>query len=197
MSKLTAKIGAMNCGKSSRLIQTAYNYTEQGLVVVTTMPSLAERKPNWITARDGVEWPNNIPTTTDTDLEQDLDRYIKRHKIATVHCILADEVNFNTPEQVEALWRIAKRRNISVIAHALKSNIQTHLFDGTRRLIELADHFQKIETMCSCGSQAEFNARYVDGKFHVGDPIVMIDNNPERIRYQSMCGNCYFEAIDS
>jgi hypothetical protein len=80
-----------------------------------------------------------------------------------------------------------------VIAYGIRTNIQRQLFEGSRRMFELADTTEKMPTMCPCGRQAEFNGRFVDGNFHVGEPVVWIDNDPDRVRYQSLCGQCYLE----
>jgi thymidine kinase len=192
VAKLNLRYGAMNCGKSDTLIKTAYNYTENGLDIVTVMPELAMRKPGFTTSRAGLEWPIDIATTSETELYESYHRHIGNRAIA---CVLVDEVNFMTPEQVDDLERIAKVDNTSVVAFGIRGNIQRALFDGSRRMFELADTVEKMITMCPCGNQAEFNGRYVDGTFHVGEPIVWIDNGG-RVKYQSLCASCYLEAME-
>jgi thymidine kinase len=196
MAELIFRYGAMNCGKSDQMISTAHNYTENGLKVVTIMPEISMREPGFTTSRAGKKWPIDIAThmaSPERPSETDMYREFHQHvgKMA-IHCVLVDEVNFMSAEQVEALERIAKVDGTTVIAHGIRTNIQRRLFEGTQRMFELADKTEKIPTMCPCGQQAEFNGRFVDDVFHVGEPIVWIDND-DRVRYQSLCGGCYLE----
>ncbi len=193
MAKLNFRYGAMNCGKSDTLIKTAYNYTENGLAAVTIMPEIAMRKPGHTTSRAGLEWPVDIATTPETDVYAEYHKFIGERAIA---CVLVDEVNFMTPQQVDDLEKIAKIDKTSVVAFGIRGNIQRKLFDGSQRMFELADSVEKMITMCPCGSQAEFNGRFVDDVFHVGEPIVMIDND-QHVRYQSLCASCYLQNYNT
>ena len=207
MAKLHFLYGAMNCGKSDTMISTAFNYAENGLKVVTMMPEMSMRKPGFTTSRAGKEWPIDIAThkagdklPDETKFEDSTPVYETLHKLigdGAVQCVLVDEVNFMSPEQVDDLEKIAKIDDTSVIAFGIRTDIQRHLFEGTRRMFELADTVKKMPTMCPCGQQAEFNGRFVDGNFHVGEPIVWIDNDPTRVRYQSLCGQCYLDNASS
>lgn len=193
MAKLNFKYGAMNCGKSDLLIKTAYNYTEQGLKVVAITPEIGLKKPGLITARAGGELPVDIASNPEIDLRDGIHRAIGQQGL---HCVLVDEAQFMTREQVEQLERIAKIDNISVIAYGLRSNVQRELFEGSKRLFELADTIEKMPTMCRCGAQAEYNGRFLNGVFHVGAPIVMIDTVYPGVRYESMCATCYLKHLD-
>lgn len=194
MAKLNFRYGAMNCGKSDTMISAAYNYTENGLAVVTIMPELAMRKPGFTTSRAGKEWPVDIATNDETAIRDEYHRFIGERLI---HCVLVDEANFMTPQQIDDLEKIAKLDDTSVIAYGLRSDVQRRLFAGSQRLFELSDNIDKMITMCTCGRQAEYNGRFVNGGFHVGEPIVMIDNDQTSVRYQSMCANCYHDNSQS
>jgi thymidine kinase len=207
VAKLHFRYGAMNCGKSDTMISTAFNYTENELTVVTMMPEMSMRKDGYTTSRAGKEWPIDMATHKSGDELPDGTKYEDTTPIyetfhqqfgnRVVNCVLVDEVNFMSPEQVDDLERLAKVDGTSVIAYGIRTNIQRHLFDGTKRMFELADTTEKMPTMCPCGRQAEFNGRFVDGNFHVGEPIVWIDNDPDRVRYQSLCGQCYLDNMQS
>lgn len=192
MAKLNFNYGAMTCGKSERLISAARNYTFRGLPIVTVMPEIGMRVPGYTTSRSQDKWPIDIGTTESTDLFGAYSRHIGDRAIEAV---LVDESQFLTSKQVEALELIAKELDTSVIAYGLLSNVQRRLFEGSKRLIELADRIDKIPTMCSCGSQAEYNGRFVgDGEervFHVGNPIVWIDTEDSIADYDAMCAGCY------
>ena len=194
MSKLNFKYGAMNCGKSDLLIKTAYNYTEQGLKIITIAPEVGLKKPGFITARAGGQWSVDIVATPKMDLLEEIHRKQGKRRL---DCVLVDEAQFLTKEQIEQLERIAKNNNISVIAYGLRSNVQRNLFEGSKRLFELADTIEKMPTMCRCGAQAEYNGRFLNETFHVGAPIVMIDTVYPGVRYESMCATCYLNHADN
>ncbi len=204
MAKLNLKFGAMNAHKSNTLITTAYNYVENGLTVVTMMPDFAARETGMITSRPGGRWPidiavhiHNADNPDDKEPTTNVREAFHAHiGQSAVHCVLVDEAQFFTTEQINQLEEIAKIDDISVIAHCLRSNVQRKLFEGSKRLFELADSFEKMPTMCGCGSQAEYNGRFVDETFHVGDPIVMIDNGEAKVRYESMCAHCYLGHLN-
>ena len=188
MAKLNVKFGAMNAGKSDSLIKTAYNYRESGLTVVTTMPEFAAREQGLITSRPGAKWPIDNEVGPETNIRKEV---LSRMGETGIDCVLADEAQFYTTAQIDQLEEIAKVENISVIAHCLRSDVQRKLFEGSKRLFELADNFEKMPTMCKCGSQAEYNGRFVNEAFHVGEPVIWIDNGKDGVRYESMCGPCY------
>ena len=108
MAKLNFYYGAMNCGKSDTMISTAYNYTENGLTVVTMMPELSMRKEGYTTSRAGKEWPIDIATQLTSKDSPETDIYTAYHQFIgnrAVHCVLVDEANFMTPQQIEQLFQ--------------------------------------------------------------------------------------------
>ncbi len=193
MSKLHFKYGAMNSGKSDMLIKTAYNYQEQGLNVLVVKPAIDTKGGQKITARAGGSWQVNILADESTDLATEIS---KRNKQQKLNCILVDEAQFLTAQQIDQLFLIAKQQNISVICYGLRADFLTNTFTGSQRLFEIADNIEKIPTMCKCGSQAEFNCRKVNGKFVFSGSQVAIDGEGE-ITYDSLCGLCRLEAIES
>lgn len=201
MAKLHFKYGAMNCGKSDTLIKTAFNYTESGLEVVVVKPATDTKGGDFVTSRGGFQRKVDILAHSDLNL-RDAILALAKERGATLQCILADEAQFFTPTQVDQLYTLAKHDNISVITYGLRTNVYRRLFrPGIPRLLELADNIEKIPTMCRCGSQAEFNARYVNGVFDYqdeGDPPVIIDGATDNTLYTSFCGPCYdAELADS
>ena len=183
--------GAMTCGKSERLISTARNYTIRELPIVTMMPGFSMREPGFTTSRSGERWPIDIATDANTELYEAYHEHLAtRLGMKAIEAVLVDEAQFMTEQQIEDLEKIAKIDGTSVVAFGLRSNIQRRLFEGSKRLFELADRTEKIITMCKCGKQAEYNGRFVNGIFHVGEPIVWIDNG-EGADYDAMCAGCY------
>ncbi|HMI08824.1 MAG TPA: thymidine kinase [Candidatus Saccharimonadales bacterium] len=186
MAKLHFKYGAMNSGKSDTLIKTAYNYGEQGLEVVTIKPSIDTKGDRLIVARGGATRKVDILATPDTNIRE----AIKKLKIEKLHCVLVDESQFLTEEQIDQLYDVAKLDNISVIAYGLRADFRKQLFPGSKRLFEIVDNIEKLPTMCRCGAQAEFNCRLVGGKYVFEGSQVAIDGEGE-VTYNSLCGNCY------
>ena len=186
MAKLHFKYGAMNSGKSDTLIKTAYNYGEQGLGVLTVKPSIDTKGDQKIVARGGATRKVDILATPDMDIRE----VVKGKQDKVLACVLVDESQFLSKEQIDQLYDIAKRDNISVIAYGLRADFRQELFPGSKRLFEIADNIEKLPTMCRCGSQAEFNCRLIDGKYVFEGEQVAIDGEGE-VTYNSLCGNCY------
>jgi len=192
MAKLHFKYGAMNSGKSDTLIKTAYNYTERGLDVLTIKSSIDTKGGDKIVARAGSSRSVDLHASPDTNLRKAVKDIIVDNNIKKLACILIDEAQFLTREQVDQLFELAKIDNISVIAYGLRADFLTHLFPGSARLLEIADNIEKLPTMCRCGNQAEFNCRKVDGEFVFHGDQVAIDGD-QNISYESLCGVCYLE----
>ncbi len=184
MAKLHFKYGAMNSGKSDTLIKTAYNYTERGLNVLVIKPGVDTKGDDKVVARGGHERAVDIRAHETTDIEKEV---IRRSEVA---CVLVDEAQFLTHQQISQLFRLAKQHNISVICYGLRADFRTKLFPGSTRLFEIADNIEKLPTMCFCGSQAEFNTRKVNGTYVFEGDQVAIENGNDII-YDSLCGTCY------
>ena len=189
MAKLHFKYGAMNSGKSDTLIKTAYNYIERGLFIVTIKPAIDTKGDNRIVARGGAERIVDIMATPEMDIQEAVLAFQKKlkHPIA---CVLIDEAQFLTADQIDQLLSIAKSDGISVIAYGLRADFKTLLFPGSKRLLETADNIEKLPTMCRCGNQAEFNCRKVDGVYVFEGDQVAIDGE-QAVTYDSLCGTCY------
>lgn len=176
----------MNSGKSDTLIKTAYNYTERGLKVLVIKPSIDTKGDSTVVARGGHS------RTVDILADDTLDIASEVLKTPNVACVLVDESQFLSEEQVGQLFRLAKQHNISVICYGLRADFRTHVFPGSKRLFEIADNIEKLPTMCFCGSQAEFNTRKIDGQYVFdGDQVAIEDGHD--VTYDSLCGKCYVE----
>lgn len=184
MAKLHFKYGAMNSGKSDTLIKTAYNYEERGLGVIVIKPRVDTKGGASVTARGGHLRMVDIHADVDLDLGAEI------AKSSNIACVLVDEAQFLTDEQVGQLYRVAKNRNISVICYGLRADFRTELFPGSKRLLEIADNIEKLPTMCFCGSQAEFNTRKINGIYVFEGNQVAIEGEGT-VDYDSLCGACY------
>lgn len=190
MAKLTFIYGAMNSGKSDSLIKTAYNYSEQGLNVVTIKPAADTKSKLRITARAGGSRLVDIIASADTDLEAEVLKLAKNKKL---NCVLVDEAQFLNPAQIDQLYRTSKLNQISVVAFGLRTDFKTKLFAGSKRLLEIADSIEKLVTMCRCGEQAEFNCRFRDEQPVFDGDQIAIDGK-SKTSYSSLCGACYHHA---
>ena len=174
----------MNSGKSDTLIKTAYNYEERGLKVLVIKPDVDTKHDDSVIARGGHTRKADILASSDMDLEKEV------MKSDDVACVLVDEAQFLSTQQISQLFRLAKNHDISVICYGLRADFQTKLFPGSERLFELADNIEKLPTMCFCGSQAEFNTRKINGKYVFEGEQVAIEDNA-KVTYDSLCGRCY------
>ncbi|HTK39767.1 MAG TPA: thymidine kinase [Patescibacteria group bacterium] len=184
MAKIHFKYGAMNSGKSDTLIKTAYNYEERGLSILTVKPKVDTKGDDRIVARGGYERRADILAPDDMDLEVEI---TKRPRVA---CVIVDEAQFLTRDQISQLYRVAKQHDMSVICYGLRADFRTELFPGSERLFEVADNIEKLPTMCFCGSQAEFNTRKINGNYVFDGDQVAIEDGTD-IQYDSLCGRCY------
>ena len=187
MAKFHFKYGAMNAGKSTVLLQTAYNYEEKGKKVVLIKPSVDTKGDEKIVSRIGLERKVDY-------LISDNDSIISKlgDNISSLSCILVDEAQFLKRKQVDELFYISKIMDIPVIAFGLRTDFKSNGFEGSIRLLELADTLEEMPTICRCGRKARFNARKVDGKFTFDGDSIVIDDTSD-VSYESLCGACYIE----
>ena len=187
MAKFHFRYGAMNAGKSTILLQTAYNYEEKGKKVVVLKPSVDTKGDEKIVSRIGLERKVDY-------LIGDNDSIISKlgDNISSLSCILVDEAQFLKRKQVDELFYISKMMDIPVIAFGLRTDFKSNGFEGSIRLLELADALEEMPTICRCGRKARFNARKVDGKFTFDGDSIVIDDKSD-VSYESLCGTCYIE----
>ena len=191
MSKLYFRYGAMNCGKSSSLMQVAHNYEENNKKVVVIKSIIDTKGEKFLESRIGLKRKVDILLKEKESLKK---HYSKLNN--EISCILVDEAQFLTPKQVEELWDITKKLNIPVICYGLKVDFKSNLFAGSKRLIELADELEELITICSCGKRAKFNARYVDNNFTLDGKEVLIDCSKSNVIYKPLCGKCYLKELE-
>ncbi|MDF2574406.1 MAG: thymidine kinase [Agromyces sp.] len=194
MAKLYFRYGAMNSGKSTALLQAAFNYEERGHQVLLAKPAVDTKGDRSIVSRLG------MARDVDFMIEHEasaLERFqVHRSQVieATgrdVSCLLVDEAQFLTADQVDDLLRITLMDDIPVITYGIRTDFQTVAFPGSRRLLEISHSVEELKTICRCGRKAIFNARLVDGRFVFDGDQVAIDG--EEVTYESLCGVCYLE----
>lgn len=190
MAKLYFRYGAMNSGKSTLLLQVAYNYEERGMQVLLLKPGIDTKGGDEIVSRLGVRRAVDCIITPEADCRQLIDAEMKKRHL---DCILIDEAQFLRVEQVDQLFSAVMDTNIPCICYGLRSDFQGEGFPGSRRLLELAHSLEELKTICQCGRKAILNLRRVNGTpVFEGDQVVIDDN--ATVEYEAVCGQCYFKA---
>ena len=191
MSKLFFRYGAMNSGKSTAMLQVAHNYEERDQRVVLVKSSVDTKGNDQIVSRLGVTRTADILLSPGQDLRAAL-RERDAESGQDIACMLIDEAQFLTPEQVDQALAVAVLDGIPVVAFGIRTDFRTRAFPGSQRLMEVAHSLQEMKTICRCGSKAIFNARLGEqGIIREGDQV-MIDG--EQARYEALCARCYLEA---
>lgn len=187
MSKLYFRYGAMNCGKSSALIQVAYNYESNNKNVFVIKSEIDTKANDCLSSRIGLKRKVDLLLKKNESLENYYD------KLKKVDCILVDEAQFLSENEVDELYFVTKEFNVPVICYGLKTDFKSNLFTGSKRLLELSDELNELITICRCGKRAKFNARFVDDKFTLDGETVSIDGSSLNIKYIPLCGKCYLK----
>ena len=188
MGKLYFKYGAMGSSKTAQALITKYNYEENDLKVWLIKPSADTRDGvDILRSRIGLEAQVQIiPPQADV---YDLFKATRCES----DVIIVDECQFLTPEQIDQLRRIVDDFDVPVMCFGLRTDFQTKLFPGSRRLMEIADTIQEIKTICDCGNKATVNAR-IDANGYIiteGAQVVLGGNDS----YIAMCHRCYIKGI--
>ena len=189
MAKLYFKYGAMGSSKTAQALITKYNYEENDLSVWLIKPSADTRDgAKILRSRIGLESPVDViaPGTDIYLLFQD-------NQEGRCDVIIVDECQFLTEKQIDQLRAIVNDYNVPVMCFGLRTDFQTRLFPGSRRLMEVADTIQEIKTICDCGAKATVNAR-IDCQGHIvteGAQVVLGGNDS----YIAMCHKCYIRGI--
>ena len=188
MAKLYFKYGAMGSSKTAQALITKYNYEENDLKVWLIKPSADTRDGAQILrSRIGLEAAVEV-------IAPEVDIYARflGGKARRSDVIIVDECQFLTEKQIDQLRTIVDEHNIPVMCFGLRTDFQTRLFPGSRRLMEVADTIQEIKTICDCGAKATVNARVNDGYIVTEGAQVVLGGNDS---YIAMCHKCYIRGI--
>ena len=188
MAKLYFKYGAMGSSKTAQALITKYNYEENDLQVWLIKPSADTRDGAAILrSRIGLEAQVEV-------IAPEVDIYARflGGKARRSDVIIVDECQFLTEKQIDQLRAIVDEHNVPVICFGLRTDFQTKLFPGSRRLMEVADTIQEIKTICDCGAKATVNARINDGYIVTEGAQVVLGGNDS---YIAMCHKCYIRGI--
>ena len=188
MAKLYFRYGAMGSAKTLNLLAVAHNYQQQGKKILLIKPALEDRfGQNTIASRAGLE--------AQADLLLKAGDTIHESQLKNVSCLLVDEVQFLNKELIEQLRFISTNYDIPVICYGLRTDFSGHLFEGSKRLFELADTLEEIKTTCTkCNRKATMNLRLCNGKATLEGPSVMLGAEET---YIPVCFACYQQQLDS
>ncbi len=192
MAKLYFRYGAMNCGKTTSLLQVAHNYEERGMNILLMKPSIDKKGENKVVSRLGVERDVDYLIGPEDKILKIVKKEIKNNKIS---CILVDEAQFLEPRQVDELLFVATDCDIPVMCYGLRTDFKLNGFPGSTRLLELASSIEEMKTICECGKKATINARFVNGEFTTDGEQVAIDGM-NKVTYKSMCPKCYYKEVN-
>ena len=181
----------MNSGKSTALIQAAYNYEERGMSVVVVKPAIDTKGDAAITSRLGTTRQADILPHSDDNVYELLEAHIQQ---SPVQCVLVDEAQFLSPQQIDQLFWFAVDHDIPVMTYGLRTDFKTNGFPGSTRLLELAHELQELKTICRCGKKAVFNGRKLNGEFIASGSQVAIDGE-DAVDYESLCASCYKKLV--
>ena len=189
MSKLYFRYGAMNSGKSTHLMQVAYNYEERGMKVILLKPYTDTKGGDKLVSRLGVERKVDLVIKENDSVLEEFNLY--KSENGHVDCILVDEVQFLKGNQIDELFELAVVQNVPVICYGLRTDFKMQGFEGSNRLLLLAHSIEEMKTICKCGRKAILNGRKINNKFVFEGEQVAIDNVDD-VEYESLCGHCYF-----
>ena len=190
MAKLYFYYSAMNAGKTTNLLQSNYNYAERGMNTLVLKPRIDNRAgESRVRSRIGLE-ADAIDVGPEVDLRQ---LVVREGGEQVVHCVLVDEAQFLSAQQVGQLTEVVDTLDIPVLAYGLRTDFLGELFEGAKLLLALADALREIKTVCHCGRKAIMTVRF-DGKgrpMRAGDQIQIGGNET----YISMCRRHFKESL--
>jgi thymidine kinase len=191
-AELVFRYGAMNSGKSTDILNTAYNYEERGMSVRIIKPAIDTKGSGEVVSRSGLRRPVDLLCSPTDDLFAYVNR--ERREEAALSSVLVDEVQFLEPDQIDQLLRVTVELDIPVFCYGLRSDFRTRAFPASIRLFEVATVMEERRTICRCGSKAVFNGRLVNGHFVAEGSQVAIDGEGE-VTYESLCHQCYCQKV--
>ena len=190
MAKLYFRYGAMNSGKSTGLLQAAFNYEERGQRVLLAKPATDTKGERDVVSRLGMTRSVDFLVGPDESVLEAFE-HAAAERDEPVACLLIDEAQFLQRAQIDELLRIAVERGVPVIAYGIRTDFLTHAFPGSARLLELAHSLEELKTICRCGRKAMFNGRRIGDGFVFDGDQVAIDG--EAVTYESLCATCYLQ----
>ena len=189
MAALHFIYSTMNAGKSTALLQASHGYRERGLETMVFTSSKDDRYgESEVVSRVGLRSPAHTYSESDNILKMVHDEN-EKHELS---CILIDEAQFLTKDQVKQLGKIVDELKITVMAFGIRTDFQGELFEGSKYLLAWADKLKELRAVCHCGSKATMILRVSeDGSIMRSGDQVEIGGNE---RYLSLCRKCFYSG---
>ncbi|WGE89943.1 thymidine kinase [Actinobacillus arthritidis] len=190
MAKLYFYYSSMNAGKSTTLLQSSYNYQERGMNTLVYTATIDDRYGiGKVSSRIGISQEAQL-FQPNTNLFEEIALAYQQQKL---HCILIDEAQFLTREQVYQLTDVVDKLRVPVLCYGLRTDFQAELFEGSQYLLAWADELQELKTICDCGKKANFVIRMNENGEAVsdGDQIQIGGND----KYLSVCRYHYKQKL--
>lgn len=188
--KLIFNYGAMNSGKTKELLKVWYSKKEDGFNPVIMKPLRDDKGDDTVVSRDNSYAKVDFLIRDIDNIYFEITKYILDNN---VDFVIVDEVQFLTSEQIDQLGAIVDELGISVICYGLLTDFLGHMFDASKRLMEIADDRIEMERQCVCGRKRIFNARFVNNEFVLDGEQVAIDG--KNASYKSRCRQCYKRLV--
>jgi len=192
MSRLYFKYGTMGSSKSAQALMAKFNYEQKGMKVLLLKPSLDDRgdsgKKHYVRSRIGLKSECNIFTPS-TSIISLYEKMVEEN--GNYDCVIVDEAQFCTRGQVDDFKTITK--DIPVLCYGLLTNFKCELFEGSKRIVELADSMTEIKSVCRCGKKSTINARFINGKCVDEGPVVFIGGDES---YENLCYWCWQKELE-
>ena len=192
MATLHFIYSTMNAGKSTALLQASHGYRERDLGTMVFTSSKDDRYgESEVVSRIGLRTAAHPYTESDNILTMVQDQ----NKKSELSCVLIDEAQFLTKDQVEQLGKIVDELSITVMAFGIRTDFQGELFEGSKYLLAWADRLKELRAVCHCGKKATMIVRVSeDGSIIRSGDQVEIGGNE---RYLSLCRKCFYDGIVS
>lgn len=190
MPRLYFKYGTMGSSKSAQALMCKFNYEQKGMKVMLVKPSLDTRGdgcgPSMVRSRIGLVAECETISAGESFVEL-FNSYKSKNGC---DCIIVDEAQFCTEKQVDELKELTLQ--VPVLCYGLMNDFRCKLFEGSKRLVELADSLQEIKSVCRCGRKSTVNARFINGKCVDDGPVVFIGGDES---YENMCYWCWKKEL--
>ena len=187
MAKLYFRYGTVGSAKTLNLLAVAHNYQQQNKRVYLLKPQLDVRfGAEEVTSRAGLTRKADLLVTDHTVFDA--------ADFHGVDCVVVDEAQFLSVDVINQLRTIATCQNIPIICFGLRTDFRGQLFDGSKRLLEIADSIEEIKTTCAyCNRKAIFNLKLIDGRPTLEGPTIELGAEE---KYLPACSSCYFERLE-
>ncbi|MCP5469996.1 MAG: thymidine kinase [Chlamydiales bacterium] len=187
MAKLYFRFGAVGSAKTLNLLAVAHNYRQQRKHILLIKPAMDDRfGKNNIKSRAGLE--------TEADILVDEKTNLLLFKFEDIDCLLVDEAQFLSRNVIDQLRKISLEKSIPVICYGLRTDFRTNLFEGSRRLMEIADSIEEVKSTCHyCNRKAVMNLKHVNGKPTCEGASIQLGCEET---YFPACCKCYFDQVN-